>query len=41
MKKVQVYNSSESLVWEGTYSGLEELKKNHQINDSDRIVFNN
>lgn len=39
MKTIKVYNSSERLVWEGSYDGFLEMKRNHQINDSDRIVF--
>lgn len=37
--KVKVYNSSERLVFEVSYAEFVELKKNHQINGSDRIVF--
>lgn len=41
MKTIKIYNSSEKLVWEGDYDGFLGMKNNHQINDSDRIVFIN
>lgn len=37
--KVLIYNSSENLIFVGTYDEFLELKENHLINDSDRIVF--
>lgn len=39
MKTIKVYNSSDILVWSGDEEGYDELRKNHLINDSDRIVF--
>ena len=37
--KVLIYNSSENLVFVGTYNEFLELKENHLINDSNRIIF--
>ena len=36
---VKIYNSSENLIFEGSYEEYEELKKNNLVNDSDRIYF--
>ena len=36
---IKIYNSSDRLVWEGDYNGLLKLRREHMINDSDRIVF--
>lgn len=36
---IKIYNSSEKLVFEGNETEFNELRKNHLINDSDRIVF--
>lgn len=36
---IKIYNSSENLVFEGNEAEFEEMKKNHLVNDSDRIVF--
>ena len=35
----KIYNSSEKLVFEGNEQQFNEMKKNHLINDSDRIVI--
>ena len=35
----KIYNSSENLVFEGNEQQFNELKKNHLINGSDRIVI--
>ena len=37
MKKYQVWNSSDVLVFEGNEQEFDELRKNHLINDSDKI----
>lgn len=37
---ILIYNSSENLIFTGTYNEFLELKENHLINDSDRIIFN-
>lgn len=37
--KIKIYNSSECLVWEGDEAGFAELKHEHLLNDSDRIVI--
>lgn len=34
---IKIYNSSENLVFEGNEEEFAELRKNHLINDSDRI----
>ena len=39
MTTIKIYNSSDCLVFEGNEEQYNELKKNHFINDSDRIVF--
>ena len=36
---IRVYNSSDNLVFEGNETEFDELRKNHLINDSDRIVI--
>lgn len=36
---IEVYNSSEKLIFKVTAEEFKELKANHQINDSDRIVI--
>lgn len=36
MKKIQVINSSERVVFEGTFAEYEEFVKNNYLNDSDR-----
>lgn len=36
---IKIYNSSENLVFEGNEAEFEEMKKNHLVNDSDRIIF--
>lgn len=35
----KIYNSSENLVFEGNEQQFNEMKKNHLINSSDRIVI--
>lgn len=37
---ISIYNSSENLIFTGTYNEFLELKENHLIYDSDRIIFN-
>lgn len=37
--KIQVYNSSECIVFSGSEEEYQELKANHLINDSDRVIF--
>ena len=39
MNRIRIYNSSEQLIFEGDQDEFSELKKNHLINDSDRIVI--
>lgn len=36
---IKIYNSSETLIFEGNEQEFDELRKNHLINDSDRIVI--
>lgn len=36
---IKVYNSSEKLVFEGNKAQFDQLRKNHLVNDSDRIVI--
>ena len=36
---IKIYNPSEKLVFEGNIEEYKQMKANHQINDSDRIVF--
>ena len=38
---IKVYNSSENLVFVGNEREFDELRANHLVNDSDRIVFCN
>ena len=39
MSEVKVYNSSENLVFEGSYEEYQQLVKDNLINDSDRVVL--
>lgn len=39
MNRIRIYNSSDLLIFDGDLDELNELKKNHLINDSDRIVI--
>lgn len=36
---IKIYNSSEKLVFEGNEDEFDELRKNHLVNDSDRIII--
>ena len=36
---IKIYNSSDNLVFEGNETEFVEFRKNHLINDSDRIVI--
>ncbi len=38
--EISIYNSSENLIFIGTYDEFLQLKENHLINDSDKIAFN-
>lgn len=37
--KVKVYNASDCLIFSGSYEEYKQLKQNHLVNDSDRIVI--
>ena len=41
MASIKIYNSSECLVFDGNEQEFDNLRANHLINDSDRIVFCN
>ena len=38
--EISIYNSSENLIFTGTYDEFLQLKENHLINGSDKTVFN-